>query len=84
MARWQDSPADQLLTLARILATHVPVMLMGATEGRLRRRFSTVAADIDEQYESVPFAFDGNVSWRVFVHRPYTPSGTAIRLGLPC
>jgi hypothetical protein len=80
---WHASRADQRLTIERLEAQRVPLILEREDQ-EYEPRFPLVHAWVEEHYEDVPIAAPRMRGYRVRVDRRLTPSGTYEPLGLPC
>jgi len=80
---WHASDADQRLTIERLEAQRVPLVLERQDQG-YEPRFPLLHAHVEQHYTDVPIAAQRMRGYRVRVDRRLTPTGTYEPLGLPC
>jgi hypothetical protein len=83
---WHDSPHDQRLTIARMQAQRVPIVLVRAEVERLyEQRFPLVHDYVRQRYRTAARStFGADEEYAVLVDRSVQPSGRYEPLDLPC
>ena len=83
---WHDSPHDQRLTIARMQAQRVPIILVRAeVEHLYEQRFSLVHDYVRQRYRTAARStFGADQEYAVLVDRSVHPSGRYEPLDLPC
>jgi hypothetical protein len=83
---WHDSPDDQRLTIARMKAQRVPIVLVrGEVEGLYQKTFGLVDEYVRERYRTAARStFGADQEYAVLVDKGVTPSGRYEPLDLPC
>ena len=83
---WHSSPADQALTIARMRAQQVPIVLTSASwEPGFHEGFPLIHQYVQEHYvEAARSTFGGDREYAVFVNRAAKPRRQYEPLNLPC
>jgi hypothetical protein len=82
-----STEAAQRLTLARLQARPVPIVLLESGDAlkNFRQSFPLIVAYLDARYrEAGMHVFDGRFGTTLFVRKDLTPSGEYAPLGWPC